>query len=340
MQQKLEENLEEIKNPKEIENEEEKKETADIQQQAEEVIASIGTVESEPKKVEIKIESPTSKVKSKATDITLRTIGVGGVIGATIGTLKRKSGEKIKQLKQKGEEVIENIAQQQKKTRKKKTARTPKKETKGKKEKVETLKVETPKVDTEPIIQTPADNSKNKTKKKNDVKPKVEPKVITPRSKMAKEELMEALKKAERFDTKILHTKGMNLLIINKLICYLKDNNDPEIQERLNREIVKLQTDRHENTDKLFIYNPSYANIQTLKYMYDSYKDGVKSSDGSRDIVSANPNAAAYYLYLANNAAQDINSKGKESDKKEITDKFESNKEETCYRYFEYLKEK
>ena len=51
---------------------------------------------------------------------------------------------------------------------------------------------------------------------------------------MSKTELMEALQKAERFDMNTLHSKGMNLLVINKLICYLQDNNDPEIQERLN----------------------------------------------------------------------------------------------------------
>ena len=74
--------------------------------------------------------------------------------------------------------------------------------------------------------------------------------------------------------------------------------------------------------------------------MYDTYKDGVKSSDGSRDIISVNPNAAAYYLYLANNVANDSNSKESQTAKKEIIKEFESQKEDTCYRYFEFLKEK
>lgn len=169
---------------------------------------------------------------------------------------------------------------------------------------------------------------------------KIEQKVTTPKAKMLKEELLESLKKAETHSAEYIHTKGINVLIINKLICYLQDNDDPEIQERLNKEITKLQTDKHKNTDKLLIYNSSDIDVQTLKYMYDSYKDGVKSNDGSREIISINPDAAAYYLCLTYNVAKDIKSKGKESDKKEIMDNYERSKEETCYRYFEFLKEK
>lgn len=233
-------------------------------------------------------------------------------------------------MKKKGEEVVQNISQQQKKA--KKNASTSKKERKNKDGKVETNKA----------VKAPTNSSKNKTtKKKNDIPPKTEPKVVTSsKVKMSKTELMEALQKAERFDMNTLHSKGMNLLVINKLICYLQDNNDPEIQERLNNEIIKLQTDRHKNTDKLYIYNPSFTNLQTLKYMYDTYKDGVKSSDRSREIVSANPNAAAYYLFLANNAAQNSNSKGNQAVKEEIIREFENQKEDVCYRYFEFLKEK
>ncbi len=335
IQQELNESLEEINNPSEVEKDEDKQETDDLKKQAKEVITSMEKVKKGSEKTKIKTEQPTSAKKTKATDIVIGALAVGEAIGTAMGAIKQKGEKKIEQLKKKGEEVVENIAQQQKNTRKKKTASTPKKETKGKKE-----KVEPPKVDTESTVQTHANSSKNKTKKKNDVQPIAEPKVVIPKAKMSKEELMESLKKAEAHSAEYLHTKGINILIINKLICYLQDNNDPEIQERLDKEIKKLQTDRHKNTDKLFIYNPSDTNVQTLKYMYDSYKDGVKSSDGSREIISANPNVAAYYLYLAYNVAKDINSKGKESDKKEIIDKFENDKEETCYRYFEFLKEK
>ena len=340
IQQKLNEGLEEINNPTEVEDGENKRETDELKKQVEEVVASIEKVKKEPEATEIKPEQPTSAEKNKATGIALGALVVGEAIGTTIGAIKQKGENKIEQLKKKGEEVVEKIAQQQKKTRKKKaTSTTLKKETKSKKG-----KVETPKAEEEPVVQSPTDNAKDKTKKKNDVQPtKIEPTVVTPSPKMSRKELLESLKKAEAHSSEYIHAKGINLLIINKLICYLKDNNDPEIQERLNREISKLQTDRYESADKLdelYIYNHNQTNIQTLKYMYDSYKDGVKSTDGSRDIISANPNAAAYYLYLAYNVAKDINSKGKESDKKEIIDKFESDKEETCYRYFEFLKGK
>lgn len=327
VQQNLEENLEKLKSPREKENEKEKKKTDDLQQQAKEIIASIETTENEPSKVEFKIEPSTPKVKPKATDIALGALAVGGAIGATIRTIKQKSEKKIEQLKQKSEEVIENIAQQQKKT-----TYTPKKEVKSKKD-----KVKTPKVDAESINQVPSDSKENKTEKKADIQTAVTPKTVSRNHKMSKEELMEALKKAERFDTKILHTKGMNLLVINKLICYLKDNNDPEIQERLNKEIIKLQTDKLGN-GKLYIYDEKFTNPETLKYMYEIYREGVKSTDGNRNIIPVNNNAASYYLYLAHNSVQK-HSKDSEIMKK-INNEFNVNIEETCYRYFEFIKEK
>lgn len=330
LKHELNESLKDINEHSEIDVDDDKQKNDRLKGQGEKIVTSIEEVQKEPKTTEIKAPHKTSPKKNRTTDIALGALAVGEAIGTTIGTIKQKSEEKIEYLKKKGEEVVQNISQQQKKARK--NASTSKKERKNKDGKVETNKV----------IKAPTNSSKNKTtKKKNDIPPKTEPKVVTSsKVKMSKTELMEALQKAERFDMNTSHSKGMNLLVINKLICYLQDNNDPEIQERLNNEIIKLQTDRHKNTDKLYIYNPSYTNLQTLKYMYDTYKDGVKSSDGSREIVSENPNAAAYYLFLANNAATDSNSKGNQTVKEEIIREFENQKEDVCYRYFEFLKEK
>ena len=330
LKHELNESLKDINEHSEIDVDDDKQKNDRLKGQGEKIVTSIEKVQKEPKTTEIKAPHKTSPKKNRTTDIALGALAVGEAIGTTIGTIKQKSEEKIEYLKKKGEEVVQNISQQQKKA--KKNASTSKKERKNKDGKVETNKV----------IKAPTNSSKNKTtKKKNDIPPKTEPKVVTSsKVKMSKTELMEALQKAERFDMNTSHSKGMNLLVINKLICYLQDNNDPEIQERLNNEIIKLQTDRHKNTDKLYIYNPSYTNLQTLKYMYDTYKDGVKSSDGSREIVSENPNAAAYYLFLANNAATDSNSKGNQTVKEEIIREFENQKEDVCYRYFEFLKEK
>lgn len=332
LKHELNESLEEINKHSEVDVDDDKTKNDSLKGQGEKIVASIGEVQKEPETTEIKTTHKTSPKKTRTTDIALGALAVGEVIETTIGTIKQKSEEKIEHLKKKGEEVVQNISQQQKKAKKKKNVSTSKKETKNKEGKVET----------NTVIKAPTDSSKNKTtKKKNDIPSKTESKVATSSMvKMSKAELMEALQKAERFDMNALHSKGMNLLIINKLICYLQDNNDLEIQERLNNEIIKLQTDRHKNTDRLYIYNPSYTNLQTLKYMYDTYKDGVKSSDGSREIVSVNPNAAAYYLFLANNVAQDSNSKGSQTAREEIIREFESQKEDICYRYFEFLKEK
>lgn len=330
LKHELNESLKDINEHSEIDVDDDKQKNDRLKGQGEKIVTSIEEVQKEPKTTEIKAPHKTSPKKNRTTDIALGALAVGEAIGTTIGTIKQKSEEKIEHLKKKGEEVVQNISQQQKKA--KKNASTSKKERKNKDGKVETNKA----------VKAPTNSSKNKTtKKKNDIPPKTEPKVVTSsKVKMSKTELMEALQKAERFDMNTSHSKGMNLLVINKVICYLQDNNDPEIQERLNNEIIKLQTDRHKNTDKLYIYNPSYTNLQTLKYMYDTYKDGVKSSDGSREIVSENPNAAAYYLFLANNAATDSNFKGNQTVKEEIIREFENQKEDVCYRYFEFLKEK
>jgi len=347
VQQRLEEELEKIETATATEPKEEQKESVELQQQAKEVIDSIESISATipediktESKVEIKVETSKSKIKQKATDVALGVLEIGGAIGATIGTLKQKSGEKIDDLKKKGEEVIENIVQQQKDTRKKRATK-PKKEKTKKADKAETPQVQ---VIPTPIKTEPSKSEENKTEKKEEtIQPEVMPKTVSKNPEMSREELMASLKKAERFDTKTMHAKGMNLLVINKLICYLKDNNDPEIQERLNKEIAKLQTDRHENTDILYIYNYETTYPKTMNYMYECYKNGVKSTDGSRNIIQANTNAASYYLYLANNAVQKLAEKGKNIDTdiaKSISEDFNANKEETCYRYFEFLKEK
>ncbi|MBQ2835738.1 MAG: metallophosphoesterase [Clostridia bacterium] len=338
VQERLEEELEKMETATVTEPKEEQKETAELQQQAKEVIDSIASIsatkpediKTEPK-VDIKVEPSTSKIRQKATDVALGALQIGGAIGATIGTLRQKSGE-----------IIDNIVQQQKDTRKKRETK-PKKETPKKADKVETPKVQ---VVSTPIKTEPSKSEENKAEKKEEIaQTEVTSKNVSKNSHMSREELVESLKRAEAHSVEYTHAKGINLLIINKLISYLKDNDDPEIQERLNKEIVKLQTDRFENKnqDKLFIYEPEHTYLETLNYMYECYKNGKKSADGSRDIIPANQNAASYYLYLANNVVQELGENGKNihiDTAKDISCDFNTNKEETCYRYFKFLKEK
>lgn len=356
--------------PQNIESANDESELNEIQQKLEEELKKIETA-SKIKPEEIKVEPSTSKIRQKATDVALGALEIGGVIGATIGTIKQKSEEKIEDLKQKGEEVIENIVQQQKNLRRKRTTKSKKETTK------KADKSETPQVIPTPIKTEPSNNEENKTEKKEEnTQTGVTPKTVSKNPKISRKELIKSLKKAEEYDTKDTHAKGINLLVINKLICYLKDNDNSEIQERLNKEIVKLQSDKLNG--ELYIYNYQFTYPQTLKYMYESYRDGVKSTDGSRNIIQANPNAASYYLYLTynniqrfserkNKAQQNLNNHIKngyigfvEGDKqilkgleeiekgwnlesgfiKEIHEDFNADKEDTCYRYFEFLKEK
>ena len=135
-----------------------------------------------------------------------------------------------------------------------------------------------------------------------------------------REGLIKALRKAGRNDIETIYTKGINLLVINELICYLKDNNDPELQERLNNELIELQTDRNA-IGNLYIYLYNFIYPKTLKYMYESYRDGVKSTDKSRDIIPANQNAASYYLYLTHNNIQKFIEDKKKAEQRLNTDK-------------------
>lgn len=346
LQQRLEKEVKKIEIETATESKEEQKESAELQQQAQEVINSIvanKAVEPEDtktkSKVDIKVEPSTSKIRKNASDVALGALEIGGAIGTTIGTIKQKSGEKIDELKKKGEEVIENIVQKQKETKKKKATK-PKKETAKKDDKTAKTETQSIQVIPMPVKTESLNNEKNKQEETSQTE--IASKNVSKGSKMSKEELMESLKKADAHSPEYRHAKGINLLVMNKLICYLKDNDAPEIQERLNKEIVKLQTDRFTdelNTEeKLYIYEDEFSNPQTLKYMYESCKNGVKSADGSRDIIPADQNAASYYLYLAHNAVQKLDDKSDIA--QSINNDFNENKEETCYRYFEFLKGK
>lgn len=250
------------------------------------------------------------------TGIMLENFDTAGVISTTIGKIKQKSEEKIEDLKQKGMKILGNITQKELKENNTE-----------------------PQESHNPLNATT--NSTNKVEKKSDIQPVVEPSVAEVKVKISKEKMKETIKKIKKlYSSEEIHVEGIDRLIINKLICYLQDNNDSEIQETLNNEIIKLQTDMNNKSDELYIYNPQYINLQTLKYMYNASKNGVKSSDGSREIIPVNQNAAAYYLYLANNVATDNKSKENQDDKKAVIDEFESKKEDTCYRYFKFLKEK
>lgn len=323
-------------------------------------------------KREIKKKSPSTKIKQKATDAALGALGVGAVVGTTLETLKKKSEEKIDDLKKKGEDLVENIVEQQKDVKRKKNAKAKKETTR------ETNKVKTPQIQaiTNPIKKENSISEESQTEKATQIEEKS--KNVSNNSKMSKEELMKALKNTEKYSTEDIHAKGIDSLIINKLILYLKENDDPEIQERLNKEIEKLQTDKHKKSNRLYIYGAEYCFPGTLKYMHECYKKGIKSSDGSREIIPANMNAASYYLYLAYNTmhsekerkersqsvinawmergnieyAEKLRKELKEHKKiekiwidntdftKEVEEDFNINKEEICYRYFEYLKEK
>lgn len=156
--------------------------------------------------------------------------------------------------------------------------------------------------------------------------------------KISREKLLKSLAEIDKEDVKIKYAKGLNLLAIKALIKYLKNNDDPELQERLNEELIKLQIDKNENTDVLHIYNNNLVNPITLYNMYELYKDGVKSSDGSRNIILPKQNVASYYLYLAHNAVQKYSQES--NIVKKINNDFNANKEKICYRYFEFLKRK
>lgn len=322
--------------------------TIELQEKANEVIDSINNITISKPKAEIKIKSPSTKIRQKTTKATLGALEAGKAVATALGTLKKKNEAKIADLKKKGEDLVENIVEQQKDVKRKKNAKAKKETTR------ETNKVKTPQIQaiTNPIKKENSISEESQTEKATQIEEKS--KKVSNNSKMSKEELMDALEKVSARSPKYLRVKGINLLVINKLVCYLKENDDPEVQMRLSEEINKLQKDRTgDNEDNLCIYDYKFTNPKTLYYMYDKYKDGVKSNDGSREIILANKNASSYYLYLAYNLMQGVKKEKEELQSKieerwevplNITQKVEKdfieNKERVCEGYYDFLEEK
>ncbi|CDD28513.1 ser/Thr phosphatase family protein [Clostridium sp. CAG:452] len=351
IKQNIEEKLENVKTSEAIEdtdNSKEKTKTIELQEKANEVIDSINNITISKPKAEIKIESPSTKIRQKTTKATLGALEAGKAVATAIGTLKKKSEAKIDDLKKKGEDLVKNIVEQQKDAKKKKNTKA-KKETTPKTNKAETSHAQST---TNPIKTENSISEESQTEKTTQIEEKS--KNVSNNSKMSKEELMKALEKVSARNPKNSRVKGINLLVINKLVCYLKENDDPEIQMRLSEEIKKLQKDRTgDNEDNLCIYDYKFTNPKTLYYMYDKYKDGVKSNDGSREIIPANKNASSYYLYLAYNLMQGVKKEKEELQSKikerwevplNITQKVEKdfieNKEKVCEGYYDFLEEK
>lgn len=351
IKQNIEEKLENVKTSEAIEdtdNSKEKTKTIELQEKANEVIDSINNITISKPKAEIKIESPSTKIRQKTTKATLGALEAGKAVATAIGTLKKKSEAKIDDLKKKGEDLVKNIVEQQKDAKKKKNTKA-KKETTPKTNKAETSHAQST---TNPIKTENSISEESQTEKTTQIEEKS--KNVSNNSKMSKEELMKALEKVSARNPKNSRVKGINLLVINKLVCYLKENDDPEIQMRLSEEIKKLQKDRTgDNEDNLCIYDYKFTNPKTLYYMYDKYKDGVKSNDGSREIIPANKNASSYYLYLAYNLMQGVKKEKEELQSKikerwevplNITQKIEKdfieNKEKVCEGYYDFLEEK
>ena len=351
IKQNIEEKLENVKTSEAIEdtdNSKEKMKTIELQEKANEVIDSINNITISKPKAEIKIKSPSTKIRQKTTKATLGALEAGKAVATALGTLKKKNEAKIADLKKKGEDLVENIVEQQKDVKRKKNAKAKKETTR------ETNKVKTPQIQaiTNPIKKENSISEESQTEKATQIEEKS--KKVSNNSKMSKEELMDALEKVSARSPKYLRVKGINLLVINKLVCYLKENDDPEVQMRLSEEINKLQKDRTgDNEDNLCIYDYKFTNPKTLYYMYDKYKDGVKSNDGSREIILANKNASSYYLYLAYNLMQGVKKEKEELQSKieerwevplNITQKVEKdfieNKERVCEGYYDFLEEK
>ena len=115
LKHELNESLKDINEHSEIDVDDDKQKNDRLKGQGEKIVTSIEEVQKEPKTTEIKAPHKTSPKKNRTTDIALGALAVGEAIGTTIGTIKQKSEEKIEHLKKKGEEVVQNISQQQKK---------------------------------------------------------------------------------------------------------------------------------------------------------------------------------------------------------------------------------
>lgn len=153
----------------------------------------------------------------------------------------------------------------------------------------------------------------------------------------ARREIVKLINRSNKLTAEAKYKQGAIVPLVNRMVNYLQENNDVEVQNRLNMELEVFQN---------LVKAPYVAgsNIAIWHYFHKVYKDGIHADDG-RIIIEKDEKKWAYYLYIANKHACETKCSDippywniSKVELEQLKSEYETNKEKVNFLYLEYLK--
>ncbi len=176
-------------------------------------------------------------------------------------------------------------------------------------------------------------------KAESKVIPKEEKKETKPIDQDARREIVKLINRSNKLTAEAKYKQGAIVPLVNRMVNYLQENNDVEVQNRLKIELEAFQN---------LVKAPYVAgsNIAIWNYFHTVYKDGFQADDG-RTIIEKDEKKWAYYLYIANKYAYQSKSSDiplywniSKEELEQLKNEYATNKEKVNFLYLDYLKEK
>lgn len=172
----------------------------------------------------------------------------------------------------------------------------------------------------------------------SEVSPKIEEKKkVKGIDQEARKKIASLIRKSYKLTPADKYKKGMIVPLVNRIVDYLQENNDDEVQNCLNKELKIFRS-----SEKI-PYLPG-SNIAIWHYFHKVYKDGIHADDG-RIIIEKDEKKWAYYLYIANKHACETKCSDippywniSKVELEQLKSEYETNKEKVNFLYLEYLK--
>lgn len=188
--------------------------------------------------------------------------------------------------------------------------------------------------------QNVSEQSYNEQETESEVIPKSEEKKESKAiDQEARREIVKLINRSNKLTAEAKYKQGAIVPLVNRMVNYLQENNDVEVQNRLNMELEVFQN---------LVKAPYVAgsNIAIWNYFHTVYKDGFQADDG-RAIIEKDEKKWAYYLYIANKYACQSKSSDippywniSKEELEQLKSEYETNKEKVNFLYLDYLKEK
>ncbi len=174
----------------------------------------------------------------------------------------------------------------------------------------------------------------------SEVSPKIEEKKkVKGIDQEARREIVTLINRSNKLTAEAKYKQGAIVPLVNRMVIYLQENNDMEVQNRLDRELEVFQ----KLVKAPYVHG---SNIGIWNYFHKVYKEGLQSDDG-RIIIKKDEKKWAYYLYIANKYACQSKSGDippywniNKEELEQLKNEYETNKENVNFLYLDYLKEK